>query len=293
MQPDQLPSLKALRAFDMAARHGSFSQAAEQLHVTHGAISRLIRQLESALNVTLFERHAEGVRLTAAGDRLRESTRPAFRLLAEGCQSLRQWQGPPTVVLAAPGSFLMRWLIPRMDQLAAAHPDIRLQLQALETPEADLLQGVDLAIAHETPASGQWQTTLFAEDRLGPVCTPALAQALKTPEDLARVSLMHVASRPQAWQEWARAASVAALPEETGTAFDHLSFMLEAVLSGTGVAVAPQLLVEADLKAGRLRAPFGFVRGGRDYLVLCRHGASRAKEAVVEWLLTQRPGEPQ
>ncbi|WP_158227164.1 LysR substrate-binding domain-containing protein [Mangrovitalea sediminis] len=285
-----MPSLKALKAFDTAAGCGSFSQAAERLFVTHGAVSRLIRQLESELGVTLFDRHQDGVTLTAAGQRLRASSEMAFRLLDEGCAAVARATGDDVVVLACPGSFMMRWLIPRLEALKTACPGIMLRLQALDGPWQGRLDGIDLAIVNGDGQSPPgWRSRHLADDELGPVCTPGLAARLKVPEDLAGQRLLQVASRPDAWQDWAREQGVALRNEDVGTEFEQLSFMLEAALTGLGVAIAPRFLVAGDIAAGRLCAPFGFVRGDQDYRLLQSGSGGAPVQAVAEWLLQQAP----
>lgn len=283
-----MPSLKALKAFDMAAACGSFSQAAERLFVTHGAVSRLIRQLESDLGVVLFDRHQDGVTLTAAGSRLRASSEMAFRLLDEGCAAVRRDHEDQVVVLASPSSFMMRWLIPKLEALKAGCPHVMLRLQALDGAWQGRLDGLDLAVVNgDGQAPVGWRSHHLADDELGPVCSPAMAEHLRTTADLARLPLLQVTSRPEAWADWAREQGVSLPGGRPGTGFEQLSFMLEAALSGLGVAMAPRFLVADDLASGRLRAPLGFVRGRQDYWLLQSDISGKPAQSVVDWMLRQ------
>lgn len=259
-----LPPLNALRAFEAAARLQSVSRAAEELHVTHGAISRQIRVLEEQLGLGLFDKDGRGVKLTAAGLRLRDATSEAFERLRDTCATLRRETEERPFVLGCPGSLLARWFIPRLDRLQRDLPELRLQLSASEGELDPRRPGVDATLCFaEAPWPADMQVLALAEERIGPVLSPRYAGfarlAAAAPTVLLGEPLLHTTSRPQAWPQWAQAQGLDAGQLQQGQAFEHLYYLLEAAAAGLGVAIAPQTLVADDLAAGRLAAPWGFV----------------------------------
>ena len=169
----ELPPLNALRAFEAAARLQSVSRAAEQLHVTHGAISRQIRALEEHLGVTLFVKEGRGLKLTDAGLRLRDASGEAFERLRTACAELQQGQAGAPFVLACPGSLLARWFIPRLDRLQRQLPELHLQLSASEGELDPRRSGVDATLWFaEPPWPADMQVFELAGERIGPVLSP-------------------------------------------------------------------------------------------------------------------------
>lgn len=260
----ELPSLNALRAFEVAAQLQSVSQAAEQLHVTHGAVSRQIRTLEDELGVSLFEKVGRGVQLTAAGKRLRDASREAFDGLRSACADIRQTQAQAPFLLACPGSLLARWFIPRLDRLNAELPELNLHLSASEGEMDPRKPGVSATLLFaQSPWPTDMQVYPLVAERIGPVFSPRYSRAARLEqrpvEALIEEALLHTLSRPSAWSDWAQATGMAPQSLHQGQGFEHLYYLLEAALSGLGVAIAPQLLVADDVARGRLLAPWGFV----------------------------------
>lgn len=284
--------LTALRAFEAAARHLSLTRAAQELCVTHGAISRQIRQLEDALGVALFVRTGRGLLLTPAGQALQAPTHSAFALLAAGCRQVAAMARRGPLAVASPGTFLMRWLIPRLDQFRRQYPEQEVRLSAANTPAEALLGGADVLIGVAAPPwPAGCQVHLLAAETFGPVLSPALlaARTLPEPQALHALPRLHTATRPQVWAEWAQAVGLAHTDLSGGPSFDHLYYMLEAAVAGIGVAIAPALLVAGDLAAGRLVAPFGFVSSGLHYYIAipAERAADPAVLAFRDWLLTE------
>lgn len=284
----RLPPLNAVRAFEAAARLQSFSRAAAELHVTHGAISRQVRLLEDWLGIPLFVRRPGQVRLSAWGGQLLDVCRVALDGLAEGCSAIRRASRQAPVTLACPGSFLMRWLIPRLDRLQQDVPDLSLHLHATDRWPVPGAGEADAAIVfgHAPWPAGLTVTPLGGE-RFGPVCSPRLAGRLRRPADLGGQKLLHTASRPQAWAEWARLNRLEPDRVADGPVFDHLSYMLEAALAGLGIAIAPEILVERDLADGRLVAPLGFTEGADGFVLLVPETAAGdyRLETLRQWLM--------
>ena len=292
----ELPSLNALRAFEVVARLESVSRAAVELHVTHGAVSRQIRALEAELGVPLFAREGRGLALTPAGRQLRDGAASAFAQLSRTCDQLRQETRQAPLVLGCAGSVLARWVIPRLERLGRDLPDLRLHLSAVEDLRAAMLSGLDAALLlAEPPWPAEWQVHVLYPEQIGPVLSPShpryAALRKASPSALCKEALLHTESRPQAWPAWARTQRIAAGRLHYGQSFEHLYYLLEAAVAGLGVAIAPQPLVADDLAAGRLAAPWGF-RATQASWVLCapkRAGDARVA-ALTDWLRRELAG---
>ena len=284
-----LPSLNALRAFEAAARLGSVTAAAAELHVTHGAVSRQVKQLEQALGTALFQRAGTGLRLSEAGARLLPALTSSFDLMEAGVAQAARARGG-NLIVSCLGTFTMRWLIPRLFAFRAAHPDIEVQLSASDAPVNFLRDRFDLAIRTERPPwPADMIATPFIVEEVGPVLSAALQERLRlrTVEDLARATLLHTDTRISAWPDWFASVGQAEVQPAAIQTFEHFYFMLQAAASGLGVAIGPKPVIEDDLSAGRLVAPFGFVRSGLSYVSLRPH-ADDSRAALFEaWLLEQ------
>lgn len=285
-----LPPLNALRAFEAAARLGSVSRAATELHVTHGAISRHVRTLEDDLGRPLFVREGRGLALTAEGIRLRDAAGEAFARLQDAYARLRRDGTPSALVLGCPGSLLARWVIPRLERLGTDLPAMKLHLSAQENNFDTHLTGLDAALLlGEAPWPTEWQVHVLAPERIGPVLSPrhpAFADLRDAPAGLlAGEPLLHTTSRPQAWSRWESTQHLESGTLRMGTGFDHLTYLLEAAAAGLGVAIAPEELVSADLASGRLVAPWGFVEtGGSWALCTTRENRDARIPSLAEWL---------
>lgn len=285
-----LPPLNALRAFEAVARLDSVSRAAQELHVTHGAISRQLRVLEQALGTALFARQGRGLVLTATGRRLYDAADSAFVPLRTAWADLLHRQTDAPLVLGCPGSVLARWIIPRLERLSREQPDLKLHLAASDsTPDASL-SGLDAALLiREPPWPTEWQVHALAPERIGPVVSPRYAGFERVrsapPEVLLELPLLHTASRPQAWGEWASRTGLDPRALQLGTGFDHLYYLLEATEAGLGVAIAPAPLVAEDVASGRLLAPWGFVATQAQW-VLCapKRRDDRRVAKLAAWL---------
>lgn len=270
----RLPSLLALRCFEAAARLESFSQAANELHLTHGAVSRAVRLLEDELGVALFERRSRRVFLTDAGRTLARAVGGGFDLMRQAVGELRARarQGRRWVLSCEP-TLLMRWLIPRWPDFQARHPEIEVHLVAGGGPFS-FANDIDLAIRRE---DFSWPDSYHAEalfmEKVGPVCRPDKVANWFTAEQNgaalnADAPRLHTRTRPNAWQEWAVAAGLMLVDSPQGQHFEHFYFSLQAAVAGLGVAIGPWHLVRDDLQSGVLAAPLGFVEDGSRYCLL-------------------------
>ena len=286
----ELPPLNALRAFEAAARFNSVSQAAEHLHVTHGAVSRQIKTLETHLGVALFAKDGRGLKLTAAGQRLRDASTEAFERLRSVCAQLSRDERDAPFVLGCSGSLLARWFIPRLGQLQADLPDLRLHLSAGEGDLDPRRPGLDAWLVYaEPPWPADMQVHVLAEERIGPVLSPhcpAFGALRHAPAaELVQHAVLHTTSRPQAWPIWAAQQGLDPDTLQYGQAFEHLYYLLEAAAAGLGVAIAPQSLVADDVRAGRLAAPWGFTPTSAALaLWVPRRAADGRAERLAQWL---------
>ncbi|MBT8767366.1 LysR family transcriptional regulator [Metapseudomonas boanensis] len=291
-----LPPLNALRAFEAAARLQSISRAADELHVTHGAVSRQVRLLEEQLGVALFSKEGRGVKLTDAGQRLRDASGEAFDRLRDVCADLQRRSEDAPFVLGCPGSLLARWFIPRLDRLNRELPELRLQLSASEGELDPRRPGVDATLCFaEPPWPADMRVFELAIERIGPVLSPRYARhdALANAQAAALLddALLHTVSRPQAWPQWARAQGLMAEQLRLGQGFEHLYYLLEAAVAGLGVAIAPQQLVADELASGRLVAPWGFVETpARLALWVPARQLDRRAERLAQWLRNELAG---
>ncbi|NBB08689.1 LysR family transcriptional regulator [Pseudomonas sp. SLFW] len=285
-----LPPLNALRAFEATARLNSVSQAAEQLHVTHGAVSRQLKVLEEHLGVSLFSKDGRGLKLTDAGVRLRDASGEAFDRLRSVCAELSQGSADAPFVLGCSGSLLARWFIPRLGRLNADLPDLRLHLSAGEGDLDPRRPGLDaLLIFAEPPWPSDMQVIELASERIGPVLSPRFSryETLRNSpaQALLHEPLLQTLSRLQAWPSWAKQNGIDPGALKYGQGFEHLYYLLEAAVSGLGIAIAPEPLVADDLKAGRLAAPWGFSETPAQLaLWVPKRAADGRAQQLAQWL---------
>ena len=289
----RLPSLNALRAFEAAARLGRMHAAADELSVTPGAISRQVRQLEAYLGLPLFEGSKNQPRLSRQGQTLLPVLSAAFDQMETTLQALAE-EIQDTLDVACLGTFSMRWLIPRLYQFNALHPQIDVRLSTAERLRFGQAQRHDLVIdvGHGPLQAGTFE--LFPE-QLGPVLSPALAAALalQEPADLAGAPLLRTRTRRNAWTMWCESLGFAPL-EGSGAEFEHYYFSIEAALGGLGVCLAPWHLVADEVLAGRLLAPFGFQPSGYRYRASARanHPAAALFSHWLQQQSAQMPPAP-
>jgi LysR family transcriptional regulator, glycine cleavage system transcriptional activator len=288
-----LPPLNALRAFDAAARLGSFKDAAAELGVTHGAVSRHIRLLEDWLGPPLlFRRLNRRVALTPTGAALLAETGPALDRLAAAVErhQARGGRAPPAVLrVNALATFSLRWLLPRLAWFREKHPEIEVRLSTSNESVDALSENYDLVIRGGPDTFYGFTCHPFLTERRMPVCSPALLERLPLAvvTDLAAHTLIHTSTLPRVWPDWLAAAGAPALEPVASLTLDHFYLTLQAALDGLGIAMGPTALVADDLAAGRLVAPFPQVtlpsRGYHAYLPDARAG-DRAALAFCGWL---------
>lgn len=288
----RLPPLSQLRAFEAAARHLSFKQAAAELHVTPTAISHQIRKLEDWLQRPLFERHTRQVMLTGVGQLLLPVLKEGFDAFALALESAAQLPAASQVTLSATPGFVSFWLLPRLGNLRSRHPHIHLQIHA-STEVARIDEGeVDLAVRYGRAAADGDEPRPLAVERFAPVASPRLR--LRRADDLRRYRLIHyewrrVSSRTPTWARWLALAGIEHPDAQGGLRFNDESHAVQAAIAGEGVVLAGQVLVQDLLTRGLLDAPLHPALDAQGYFLLRspRSAPRPAVQQVGDWLAEQ------
>jgi DNA-binding transcriptional LysR family regulator len=302
----KIPSLQALACFDAAARHESYTRAAQELALTQGAVSRQITALEEFLGMDLFRRTRHGVALTERGAAYAKQVAPRLQGLEQDTLDAMSTQGQGSAVhLAAVPTFATRWLIPRLPLLAAQHPDITIHIETRTRPFMFGETPFDAALYAGTPEQVRnWagtKATLLLMEEVVPVCSPALIQkgavndaAELTPEAIAALPLLQQSTRAEGWRQWFEAQGVNAPLALAGPRYELFSMTAAAATHGMGVALVPRLLVETELARGELVIACNRpLRGERGYYIVTPERTDKAAEQAalstfVEWLKAQK-----
>lgn len=253
----RLPPLKALRAFEAAARQGSLSKAARELNVTHAAVSTQVKLLEEALGVRLFRRSNSGLVPTSHAWQYYKAVHQAFTQIHGATADLLNSEANDHLTVCCLPNFAMNWLLPRLYDFNLLHPDIKVNvLTASRSLDFDR-DALDIAIWWGESWPGLVALYLFSAEMV-PVCSPGFlaANPLSSPEDLSRVPRLHVQGTMEDWVLWFEHAGVAARSPTDGMRFDSLAFALRAAAEGAGVAMGRLPLMEDDMRLGRLVCPF-------------------------------------
>jgi LysR family transcriptional regulator, glycine cleavage system transcriptional activator len=289
--PAPLPSLNGLRAFEAAARHMSFTRAAAELNVTQTAISHQIRRLEEQLGTKLFVRRNRALSLTREAREYLPSIRSAFEDLRQATARLRRPERESVLTVSTTASLATKWLVSRVAAFQDAHPGIAVRISTSAHLVDFQREEVDVAVRY---GRGHWpglRAEWLMAERLFPVCSPALlaAKPLREPTDLADHTLLHTSVSREDWQLWLTAAGLPlSIAARRGLTFDQGFMAVQAAVEGLGVALGRTRLVEADLAAGRLVAPFDIAlpQGAGYYVVSPVATAESAKVALFRrWLI--------
>ncbi len=288
----QLPPLNALRAFEATARHLSVKNAADELCVTAGAVSQLIKSLELHLGIALFRRANRGIFLTDAGQAYLPPVRNAFRQISDATRRIAMPAETGILTVSATPFFASAWLVPRLKSFHDAHPDIDLQVVS-STALADFSRdGVDVAIRHGLGRYPGLSSQRVLTVEIIPVAAPALVRQLgmpASPSDLMRWPRVNDAER-KAWQLWFQAQGIDDAKPARGPSFDDSGLLLKAVLAGQGAALLPAAVVADDLAEGRLvqLSDLGWLEDFAYYLVCPEGSRDRPKIAAFrEWIAAE------
>ncbi len=293
-----LPPVADLMAFEAAARHASISRAAEELHLTQSAVSRQIRQLEAQLGQALFARVRQRVLLTDAGRLYAADVRAVLQQLSAATQkAMALADGGGLLHLAVLPTLGARWLVPRLPDFAARHPEVTVNLSARTEPFDFGQEPFDAAIHYGAPHWAGAVCDFLMPEEVVPVCSPALLarHAVAAPAGVAGLTLLHQTTRPTLWADWFEQAGVAAPQALRGPRFEQFAMIAQAAASGLGAALLPRFLVQEELASRTLvELPGGVLTGSDAYYLAVP--LARAEAPVVrafrDWMRQAIPVPP-
>lgn len=295
----QLPSLNALKAFEAAARLGSFKAAASELCVSHSAISHQVRALERELGVDLFVRKPRSVELTRAGRAYYPVLRDAFDRIADGTALLAGASGGRAITLQVYSTFAIRWLIPRLPSLRDQHPQLKLRLHTSQSDVDFEHDDVDLCVMIGRRSSANLRYDALFSCRLFPVCSTATAARFELdrgPAQLAEAAILQVYPSRRDWWLWLEEMNLAGIDPDAGQQFDSYDLAMNAAMQGLGVALGMEPFVCRDLDAGLLVElfPGSRVYHPRDWYLVCRLEKAEHRDIATfrHWLLEQIEADP-
>jgi LysR family glycine cleavage system transcriptional activator len=294
MAMERLPSIQTLRAFEAAARHGSYSDAAAELNVTHGAISHRIRELEVRLGVSLFKRAGRNMMPTREAVTLLAQVRQAITLLKIAFPEPLK-RGSSKLVVGVHPAFATRWLVPRMGDFTTSFPRVPIEVRSTADLGDFLAPGIDIAIRY---GAGSWPNAVserLADEVLYPVCTPQYKERfrIEEPTDLARCTLLRHVWQP--WSPWLRACGLSLREPSGGLTLSDSAMLLEAAGCNQGVALARALFARDDLESGKLVRLFDIeVTDPNAYFVVWRSGVTLTSSAETfrDWLRAKLAARP-
>jgi len=292
LMPRRVPPLNALKAFEAAARHESFTRAAEELAVTQGAISHQVKGLETRLGLKLFAREAQRLVITDAGREYLEVVRDALDRIAIGTERLLQRQNSGVLTVSTSPNFAAKWLVHRLGRFATAHPEIDLRVSATLHHVDFAQEDIDLAVRHSDGNEPGLDVTRLCTEELFPVCSPKLLdgpRAIREPSDLAHQTLLHLDDRND-WSKWLDAAGFNGVDLSRGPVLNQASMILDAAVDGQGVALARTGLAAHDLITGGLVRPFSLALPvSYAYWIVCPKAAAELAKIKTfrSWLLAE------
>ncbi|ETX10278.1 LysR family transcriptional regulator [Marinomonas ushuaiensis DSM 15871] len=281
----------ALTAFEVAARHQSFSRAAEELHMTHGAISRAVAQIEERIGVNLFIRRNRRVYLNAAGQRLLKTTTETLDALSNTVEEIhRHDKTSPFLTVSCEPSLAMRWLMPRLGDFREQYPELNIDLKMAGGAINLLSESCDIAIRRtDFGIPDDYRVTQFCSELAGPVCTQEYWHK-HSQQDLNKAHWLHSRTRPEAWEEWKNTANFENVKPKNEQYFDHFFYALQAAQDNLGIAIGSTPLVSDDLEKQRLITPFGMQPTGYDYVILSLNDSNQDPriQTFCDWLIQQK-----
>ena len=287
----QILPLTALRAFQMVAEHLSFTRAAEALHVTQSAVSQQVAQLEERVGKRLVERSGRALRLTAQGELLAAACQRSFSALERTLQRVSRGSDGQALQFKLPPTFAMKWLMPRLPGFQVLHPQVELHINTSVQPVDFESEDVDVGMQRASePDPGLYGISVMDECGIL-VCSPRLWGRRKTRvAELATMTLLHSANRPDDWPAWLAAAGVPHIDGNSGLKFENAALAYQAAIDELGVMIAQRALVEDDLRSGRLVTPVPMpvrVKGGYYLSYPPDRPRSERVHAFEEWVVRE------
>jgi DNA-binding transcriptional LysR family regulator len=294
----RLPPLNALRVFEVAARTGSYAQAGAELGLTHGAVSRQIAGLEAWLGQRLFVRTGRRMTATQAALAFAAEVSLSFDRVITAAEACGRLDARRILRVSAPTTFAMRWLIPRLERFHAGRAEVEVAVTTTMTLHDELRGGFDIAIRRGSAERDAWpqhRAVSFLDEADTLIMSPALFERcpLRRLEDIAGHVLLSSETRPGDWTDWLDRAGLRLAALQRRRVFDHFFVTLQAVVDGFGLGVGPLPVLQADLAAGRLLAPFPAITVPRkSYLALVPFDADKTSSLTnfIEWLMAEGRG---
>lgn len=287
--PRALPPLNSLRAFEVAARHLSFTRAAEELHVTQAAVSHQVKALEARLGVPLFRRLPKGLLLTEEGHALLPELREAFDRLAQAVDRVGRSGATGSLTISLLTTFALGWLVPRLPQFQAAHPSIDVRLTTTARLVDFAIEDVDVAIRYGAGGWAGLRCDKIFDDVVTPLCGRRFKDKLRKPEDVLSLPLLHEQYEHD-WRTWFNAAGLSVGRLKPGPVFDSTRVAIEGAIAGAGIAVGAPFLFAPEIATDQLFQPFDLVvpNGKAYWLVSPEVTAERPKiKAFRDWILAE------
>lgn len=256
--PHTLPPLNALRVFEVAARAGSFTEAARELNLTHGAVSRQIQLLEAALGQPLFRKEGQRMVATEHAKAFAREISSAFDHIADASTRYGKLLTSKVIRINAPATFAMRWLIPKLDEFRTRHPKTEVRISTAFSSDPTFKGSFDIAIRRSPGDLSQFEVAPLFQEWSTPIVSPVLVseRALRSPADLQSRTLLFTESRPGDWEEWLSFVGHRDLRSAQQLRFDHFFVTLQAIVDGMGFGIGTFPTLSADRDAGRICAPF-------------------------------------
>ncbi|WP_158135243.1 transcriptional regulator GcvA [Photobacterium damselae] len=292
----RLPPLNSLKVFEAAARHLSFTRAAEELFVTQAAVSHQIKALEEFLGLKLFRRRNRSLLLTEEGQSYFLDIKDIFSSIADATDKVLERGAKGALTISLPPSFAIQWLVPRLIDFNEQHPDIDVRIKAVDLDEGSLTDDVDVAIYY---GRGNWsglRADKLYQEFMMPLCSPMVLagpKPLRTLDDLKNHTLLHDTSRKE-WKNYVRQYDIKGVNVNQGPIFSHSTMVLQAAAHGQGIALGNNVLAQPELEAGRLVCPFDEVLMSKNafYLVCQEKQADSGRiQAFRDWVLAKARSE--
>ncbi|WED27343.1 transcriptional regulator GcvA [Vibrio sp. DW001] len=292
----RLPPLNSLKVFEAAARHLSFTRAAEELFVTQAAVSHQIKSIEEFLGLKLFRRRNRSLLLTEEGQSYFLDIKDIFSAIAEATDKVLERSEKGALTISLPPSFAIQWLVPRLADFNQQEPDIDVRIKAVDSDDNFLTDDVDVAIYY---GRGSWpglRIDKLYQEYLIPLCSPSLLMSTKSLTgltDLKNHTLLHDTSRKE-WKQFVRNNAIEGVNVNHGPIFSHSTMVLQAAIHGQGVALGNNVLAQPELDAGRLVSPFDEVLLSKNaFYVVCHESQADTGRIATfrDWMIAKAASE--
>ncbi len=291
----RLPSLLALRAFEAVSRNGSMKQAAEELSVTPGAVSQLVKKLEDQLDCELLIRINRGFELTEAGIHLKTGLSDSFNRMREAVDSIMPISQTNTLIVACAPSFAAKWLVPRLWQFLEMHPDIDIRISSSFSKLDYSSKQIDIGVRLTRDTDSTMERLVLGEESLMVLASPEFIerQKIREPKDILRVPILSedvsaTPIDPPTWADWFKQVGLPPKSANRGVNFgEYAEQALDAAIAGAGVVLGHKVLASKDIEQGRLVCPFGpELSSGFNYQIVCRPEIKHSDSAIAfrQWL---------